>query len=295
MPDVLTALLRRNGLPRAALKRLARGATSEVYRAGEVVVRLGSPFSSFHADVAIRRLLLAAGQPVAEPLDHGTLPDGRPYALDRFVPGGPLEPAGTAQARQLGALLAALQRLPCTGYGLLHPDRDPLVGQARTPLAGLQTRLQDVWPLGASTLEQHPLTAGQPRLWPELERLRPDLLALADAPAVLNHTDLHPAQLHWDADGRLLALLDFGDAARGPAGWDVASFGYFHGWTLVPALLDGLEAPAGLEREAQLMGVLLAFHRASRATAQRRPPALEHARHVLRQMLRLLHAPEPRH
>ena len=238
----------------------------------------------FQSDAQLRRRLHAVGQPVAVPLEVGVLPDGRPYSLDSFIEGEPCPDLSEDDCRALGGVLSALHALPCRKFGLLQDRPDVLEGRATTASAGFCSRLDDAWPHGTSALEQHPLTHDHPQEWPRLLALHPELLALADVPAVVCHTDLHAGQLLWTraADGgrRLAALLDFGDAATGPAGWDVASFAYFHGWERADWLRGGLSAtpPA---REAALMAVLLAFHRASRAQALKHPARLHEARAFL--------------
>jgi len=102
-----------------------------------------------------------------------------------------------------------------------------------------------------------------PELLNRVAPLEADLLALADAAPVINHSDLHREQFLFEG-GQLSGLLDFGDAVAGPPGWDAASFASFWGWERLPAFLVGYGSPE-LERQAHLMAVPLAFHRASRA------------------------------
>lgn len=283
----LRALLARHGLPDAEAVFLAVGASSQAFRAGRVVIRIAaSPQtdSRFQADAQIRARLHAAGHPVALPLGVGRLPDGHRYSLDENAEGAPAADLNAAECFAVGRVLSALHALPCSGYGLLQDRPDALVGCADTPTDGFRTRLQDAWPFGESPLSAHPLTRDLPQTWRRLEALRPELLALTSAPVVVCHTDLHAEQLLWtptpNGSRQLSALLDFGDAACGPASWDVASFAYFHGWQRAEWLQTALNlsSPAG---QAELIAVLLAFHRAARALAQQRPARLQEAQAFL--------------
>ncbi|WP_189087869.1 aminoglycoside phosphotransferase family protein [Deinococcus ruber] len=284
----MATLLRQRGLSDAGLTLLASGASVQVYRAGDVVIRVAAPrpgeAASFQSDAQIRRRLHAAGQPVSLPLELGALPDGTFYSLDTYVHGEPCADLSEADCRALGRVLSGLHALPCSGYGLLQDRSDVLAGCAISLADGLRSRLNDAWPYGTAPLEQHPLTREDAASWPRLWTLRRELLALETAPAVVCHTDLHAGQLLWtrahDGTRRLSGLLDFGDAACGPAAWDVASFAYFHGWKRADWLCDGLET-APPAREAALMGVLLAFHRARRAYSLSRPADLHRAQTFL--------------
>lgn len=252
-----TALCRQLGLKDEPVF-LAVGATCRVYRAGQTVLRIGQ--GRFAVDAELRRTLLRLGVPVAAPLAVG---EG--WSLDAFVGGAALSRLGSRQAAQIGAAAAALHSLPVLGWGLLHDQVGPFVASAPTLPEGTQTRLTDAWPFGTLPLKKHLLIRFAPDLLDRVAPLEEPLLALADAVPVINHSDLHREQLLFEG-GRLSGLLDFGDAVAGPPGWDAASFAYFWGWRQLPAFLAGYGSP-GLEAQARLMAVPLAFHRASRAAA----------------------------
>lgn len=282
------------GRPTAEPEFLAAGATCRAYRAGDVVVRLSDPHPGkvirFSADARLRSTLLEAGVPVAQPIAHGTLPDGRAYSVDTLLEGEPAGEAGlsTAACQDLGRALAALHRLPCTGFGLLQDCSDALVGLADNPVAGLQTRLQDAWPFGSSPLEAHPLVQAAPDLAAPLQSHEAGLRSVIHTGAVVCHTDLHGEQFRLHA-GRLTGLLDFGDAAIGPPAGDLASFAYFHGWARLDELLLSYgEHDDALLRQAHLFGLLLAFHRASRAVTLHRPVRLQASVEFARTTLDLL-------
>lgn len=192
--------------------------------------------------------------------------------------------------QDLGALLASLQGLPVVGHGLLQDRDDVLVGQTSDPVAGLLTRLQDPWPFTPFPLQEHPIAAAAPDLITRLTPLASLLEAVArgSRPVCLNHTDLHERQV-LITEGRLAALLDFGDATIGPPAWDIASFAYFHGWRLAHYVLMGLtdeeKARQDLLANARAFAVLIALHHASRSVTLRQPSRMHSAVRFLRQLL----------
>lgn len=121
--------------------------------------------------------------------------------------------------------------------------------------------------MGETPLERHPLIGTAPELALPIARLRDGLEGVICGETALCHTDLHREQFRWQ-EGRLSALLDFGDAAIGPPAWDLASIAYFHGWEVA----EGVASAAALNcgHSAALFGLLLAFHRASRAVTMGR-------------------------
>lgn len=248
---------------------LASGATCVAYTDGRRVARLAvlEQDARLTVEAAVRQALHAAGVPTPEVLEVGRLPSGRAFTVDTLASGdgnGP-SPAGWSD---LGGALAALHALPHSGYGLLEDRADLFRGLACTPADGLRTRLEEAWPFGTTSLGTHPLIAAAPDLAEPLAGLEGDLRDVIGGRAALCHTDLHGEQFRWQA-GRLAALLDFGDAAIGPPAWDVASLAYFHGWPAAVEVARAAALPCG--REAALFGLLLAFHRASRAVTLNRP------------------------
>jgi len=100
-----------------------------------------------------------------------------------------------------------------------------------------------------------------------------------------SRTDLHEGQL-LVADGRLVGLLDFGDATVGPPWWDIASFAYFHGWCLAKEVRAGYTLDPSSRREilakARRFAILIALHRASRPVTLQRPRRMQDAPRFLR-------------
>lgn len=256
---------------------LASGATCVAFTDARRVVRLADPHPGKNVrltvEAAVRQALRAAGVPTPEVLEVGLLPSGRAFTVDTLACGdgrGP-SPAGWAD---LGHALAVLHSLRHSGYGLLEDRGDAFRGLASTPADGLCTRLEEAWPFGTTSLSTHPLIVAAPDLAEPLAGLEGDLRDVIGGRTALCHTDLHGGQFHW-REGRLAALLDFGDAAIGPPAWDVASLAYFHGWGVAERVARPTALPCG--REAALFGLLLAFHRASRAVTLSRPARMTEA------------------
>ncbi|CAM4372561.1 aminoglycoside phosphotransferase family protein [Deinococcus marmoris] len=252
---------------------LAAGATCEVYTDGERVLRLAhGPEARLSSQASVMRALSAAGVPVPEVLEVGWLPSGRAFSLESFVAGDDAGPSREGWA-DLGRALGVLHVLPHAGFGVLVDRGGDFQGVASTPADGLRTRLK-AWPLNGGRLSAQPLIHHAPDLAPPLAALEPELGQVTETPSALCHTDLHAGQFRWQA-GRLWALLDFGDAAIGPPAWDVASVAYFHGWNAAELVAEA--ASLRCDRNAALLGVLLAFHRAGRAAEQGRPQRLAEA------------------
>ncbi len=272
------------GMELLELSPLGAGASGQVFQlettVGVFALRVAQPHpgkrAGFGADVRVRRELLKLDERTSRPLAHaGTHPDiaNTAWCLDGLVGGesparGALPPR---VCREIGEVLAHLHSLDAAGYGLLDLASESLRGCCDDFLEGVQSRLQDPWPFWDGKLEQHPLMKVAPRLASRLEALREEMLNVAAASAVVCHTDLHERQFLLQ-DGRLAALLDFSDAAIGPRVWDLASFGYFHGWTLAGEVLKGYgDLSEGTPRQARLFALVIALHHLSRSFTLNRP------------------------
>lgn len=239
------------------------------------MLRLAHGEANLRTQVRLQRTLHAAGLPTMPVLEAGTLPGNLAYSLEPFVEGdaGPPTPAGWAD---LGRTLAALHALPCRGHGLLLDQGGPLTGRAPDPVSGLLTRLTHIahrpgsGGLDPADLGGHALVLAAPELLAPLRAGWDDLLRTLAGPHAPGHTDLHAGNLCWRG-GRLAALFDFGDAAAGPAVWDVASVAYFHGWAAAKAVADAARI-TDLPGAARF-GLLLALHRAGRAGGRGQSPA----------------------
>lgn len=247
---------------------LARGATCTVYTDGVQVVRLSDPnpgkAARFRVDAQVRRKLRELGIPTPRTSELGHLPDGRAYSVEGLVKGDDLPPSPRGW-QQLSGAIRALHTLKFSGYGLLEDREDILNGSQSNAEDGFRSRLEQAWPFHAGTLQAQPLIWLEKELHDPLQALEGELHDLAHLPVCVCHTDLHLNQWVWRG-GELAAFLDFGDASIGPPAWDWASLAYFHGWEPAARL-----AGEPLGREVALFGLLLAFHRASRAVTLNRP------------------------
>ena len=302
--DLLQEILQPLGLSPAEHVFLAQGSVSRAwlvhYGRDRFVLRLAQPHPgktpSFEVDTLLRRKLHERGSPVAEPIatgtHHSSASHGIPWALDRFME-GQTYPRGELPAsicRAIGVFLAQLHELTGPGYGLLRDSGTSLHGQADEPREGILTRLQDPWP--DAPLDDHPLAVEAPELRKELPAIASEVIRVAlDDAGVVTHTDLHERQFLC-ANETLGAVLDFSDAVIGPAIWDIASFGYFHGWGAADSLLEGYGAPAGrhkeTKRDAAYFAILIAMHHLSRSRTLRKPERARFAASRLRASLGVL-------
>ncbi|UBV42928.1 aminoglycoside phosphotransferase family protein [Deinococcus taeanensis] len=208
--------------------------------------------------------LSGLGLPAAPVLRQGTLPGGQAFTLE-LQGAGDGQPPSPAGWGALGRVLGTLHALTGPGSGRLLDRSEGPLGSAATPELGVLSRLPEVWPLGSLPLRGQPLTQGAPDLWASLARQEAEVRRVVRQAPGLVHTDLHGGQLVWRR-GRLAALLDFGDAARGVRVWDVASIALFHGWRTARHVAG---AAGGLAvRDAAAFGLLLAQHRARLAQNQ---------------------------
>ncbi|MBM4411536.1 MAG: aminoglycoside phosphotransferase family protein [Chloroflexi bacterium] len=212
-----------------------------------------------------------------------------------LVTGEPLDAARHPEAvRDLGRLLARLHTLPVEGQGLLEDRADAIYGRAATPTESILSRWGQQWPYDGRALLAHPIARHAPDLVGTLGELREPLLRYAGpwVQAGLCHTDLcGPHALV--RDGRLTALMDFGDAAIVPVAFDLASFAYYHaahrGWDALHTLLEGYEPHRVIrdvrEAEAYQLLVVLVLQKVRKRTASGESALLGEAIDVLRAAL----------
>ena len=205
------------------LRPLAHGWDNESFRLGDdLVVRL--PRRAAAADLIVheQRWLgeLAADLPLPIPAPVRVGRPGRGYpwswSIVPWLPGAPwatTPPADSERAgRQLGAFLAALHR-PAPSGAPYNPFRGvPLAERAdrfEAAVVGLDAQID------ADRCR---------RVFAELATA-----AIWDAPPVWLHGDLHPLNL-LIANGRLAAVVDFGDICAGDPATDLAV-----AWMVIPA------------------------------------------------------------
>ena len=288
------------GIDARMIRHIGAGAQSQVWLiesdSGRYTLRIGVPRrgerNSYESEAAIRQELVRLGAPVARPVRTSRIVvTGAPrdWSLDEYVVGGPKRPEKlTAQEYgDIGALLSKLHDLPAEGYGLLQNRGDVLAGEWRTPQEGILSRLDRPWPFTGEPLDTHPIITERPEFFERLRAIEPAILELVEGvprSSVL-HSDLHPGQFLFH-NGRLAALIDFGEAVAGPPFWDIASFAYFFGWGGAKQMLEGYArrqvSRRSLEAEGRLFAIVLALHHAGRAGPLNQPPRMEGAVRYLR-------------
>jgi aminoglycoside phosphotransferase (APT) family kinase protein len=125
------------------------------------------------------------------------------------------EPLDPAEAPVLGGLLAALHATPTEGAPRNSWRGIPL-GQVEPDVGDRLAQVADAVPGGTRALRR------LQELWTRA------LAAPVDVPAALVHADLHPKNLVV-RDGRLAAVLDWGDLTLGDPAIDLAA-----AWMLLP-------------------------------------------------------------
>lgn len=180
-------------------------------------------------------------------------------------------------ATDLGRTLAILHGLPTEAYGV--PSIAPpglFKGSEKSALAGLYTRFENPLPAGRQQLAEHPIGRTDPELARSLESaIHTIQTTIANRKGVLCHSDLHERQLIL-GEGRLAALIDFGDTTIADPGWDFASLLYFHGPAALADALVGYTEDVSRRREigddARLLSIGIALHH----TARSRLPGKHH-------------------
>jgi aminoglycoside phosphotransferase (APT) family kinase protein len=186
-------------------------------------------------------------------------------------------PMPDAVAHDLGELVAQLHQVPSTGYGMLVDTTEEVRGATSDPDEAFTSRWgAGTWPYNGLPLSTHPIVRAAPHLVMPAAALREQLLAYADVPAhAVCHTDLNRSN-YLVEDGRLSALIDFGDAAIEPVAFDIASFAFYEGWEAAERFLEGYASNSVLRdirrAEAQQLSVVLALQKIHK-NATRRPDA----------------------
>lgn len=296
--DDVVEIVRASGREPLAIAALPDGVSCHAWRCatarGDVVVRAArsdrpaaeADAPRFEAQAAILERLRPLDPHLPEPIatnrsagDRDPLGGRVAWSVDAAVPGAPL-PRGAAEAelpkqatRELGALLARLHTLQCSGFGMLADRRDVLHGAAQDFDEGMLARYHDAWPYSGAPLVSHPVARVAPQTIGALSQLRDQLMRYGSAGrlAVL-HGDLHEGHVFVETD-HLGALIDFGSAWIGPPGADLASFAAFYGWPLTTVLLEGYEANGVMRdvrlAEAHQLAVVVALHRIRRSLDER--------------------------
>lgn len=256
-PDLVRGLLdeQHSDLSALPLRRLSSGWDNEIFRLGdELTVRLPRRLASAHLVLHEHRWLPELAPrlplPISAPLRRGAPSNALGYpwhwTVGAWLPGEDAErrPPDDAMeaAAQLGGFLAALHRPappgapanPYRGVPLLHRD---------TQLRAQVAELGDVVDTAAIVARWNALIDAPP--WPH--------------PKVWLHGDPHPLNLLVH-DGRLSAVIDFGDICAGDPSSDLSA-----AWALLPAearpAFRQAAAPGGVDddtwRRAQAWAIAL--------------------------------------
>lgn len=219
---------------------VASGRSSAAWAAsspsGDWIVRVPVPGSgrtlNYRSEARIGQLLHVAGHPVAKwslvsvndvLCSVAPLLQGRPVDY-----GEPFEPKFAAA---LGSLLFDLHHLDASGFGPLADDDLALHGLSKSVRSGIVDRWHHapIWPFDDSDLSTHVITDVAPDIAVAIDGLRPRILSAAEGPTGVLHSDLHRDHLLRGDAGELAAVLDFGDAFRGPIAWDFALLYWYFG------------------------------------------------------------------
>lgn len=203
----------------------------------------------------------------ARTIDGPDPADGRwDWMVTEWSAGDPLpDTIPDGAATDLGYFLAALHALPAEGYGRVEDRPDVVRGVESEHHSGLLSRWwPELWPFDGRPLLSHPIIRAAPALVATIATLRDGLMRYQQPRTqhALSHGDLNNSHL-LVRDGRLSAVIDFGDAAIVPPAFDIASFALTFGWQSTEALLEGYATNTvsrDIRRaEAQQLAVALAL------------------------------------
>jgi len=288
-PDAIEVILEAvTNRSRWELSILGQGASSFAWLAkGTVdsfVVRAMTPHSpkpvTYGVELSILRTLNPQGLLVPAPIATSEPPDAFhvdevafPWAITRAVFGNPIHDGslGTEAAQQLGKLLRALHDLPCTGYGWLRQKDGKWFAERDTALDGARQRWAEnpLWPLDSSTLESHVVAQLAPDMVEPLQKLESRLIAAASqGEGVISHTDLHRNHLYVQGEF-LTGVIDFGDVAILPAGWEFAILAHYYGWASTREILNAYSEDSSkretIMEQAKVLAVIVGLYRLNRA------------------------------
>ncbi len=223
-----------------------------------------------------------------------------PWAMVSEATGatGEADAISVAGLHELGAWIAALHALPCTGLGLLEDRRDALVAPHADMGTALLERWPGLWPFDGTSLIAHPIARLAAPLVEPASRFREALLRFGLLTrGVVLHSDLNPLHLFL-SDGHLATVIDFSDAFVGPAAADLAVLASHYGWERTQQVIEGYTTSTILREtrlaEAELLGVAIGLYRVRKRFVGQQPreridrdiaflkATIERAAHLLR-------------
>lgn len=214
------------GAPLGSARLAPGGMHDVVLLPGVAAVRVGrrpSVSAALPRRTELLRAIAAAGLPFAvpEPLTPVTTFGERAAVAVSWLDGAGLG-AGQGDPALIGELLGALRELPVT------PELRALLPAPRS-YAG---------PSSWSTILAEEVIPRFPARWREEGRRRlDDALALEQVPDSLVHGDLVGDNVHWDANGKLVGVLDWDRAHLFDPAIDAAFMGW-HGWAHLRDAVD---------------------------------------------------------
>jgi Ser/Thr protein kinase RdoA (MazF antagonist) len=201
------AVARRHGVG-ATIEPLRAGGANFVFRAGDVVVRVGRAAADVSGQVALARWLVADGFPVAEPLADPEVVEGATVSTWAYVGA---ESGRPVDFEQLGEIVARLHRV--------EPAR--LNGVVALPYCGEAAWLEMDRSLARIEAAGVIDAVG-------LEALRHAVLGLGDwrerarrGGMVVCHGDVHPHNVLMRGDA--VVIVDWDSICVGPPAWDHAA------------------------------------------------------------------------
>lgn len=262
---------------------LAKGATCEVWRlsaenrsyALKIIREEGRVFDG-RIDAFIRRRVVENGGALVAPLLDSESFDqtlnGKRWILEPFIAGhhpqrGRLPKAVCAR---LGETLAALHDISVDRFG--RPSEvlsQTVIGKKSDAFDGVAQRFENPIPETWADHYIHPSLAEAPDLSARIStRLSAVSEQIRHSQPVLCHTDVHEKQLICASD-KLVALIDFGEAAILDRHWDLGSVLYFHGEPNFSNVFEayvgnGLGSHTSFETVASF-SIAIAMHHASRS------------------------------
>ncbi|MEZ5165193.1 MAG: aminoglycoside phosphotransferase family protein [Acidimicrobiales bacterium] len=219
----------------------------------------------YRQEARLNAALIAVGVPATATMVVTV--DGTDCSVAPRRRGSPVTETGWTDAfvRDIAIALAAAHSLPPQQFGL--------------PTAVDRFWLARIWPFDDLSLDEHPVTATFPG---EVQRIRSyaeRILSAGADPPVVVHTDLHPQHLLQSPEGRLSALLDFGDAFAGPAAWDFACLRYYHGDEIARRVAGLYPAGAELREATTLLSMAFALYKLDKTPD--RPDVVARVRRLL--------------
>lgn len=247
--------------------------------AGPWVVRVPRPGTDrsirFHAEATVGALLAAKGHPVAA--WKVVEVEGTACAIGERLAGTAINPKAAwtpVFSAQLGDLLADLHQLPTVGFGPLVDDEGKLRAQSASARDGVRERWSSAscWPFDGSDLADHPISRSLPEIARAIAPLRDELLAAAEGPMGLVHSDLHHEHLLAGSDGSLTGVLDFGDAFIGSVAWDFALLHWYYGPAVSQAVARRHPLGPEVDGQSRLLATAVGIHKLAKSPTDPQVP-----------------------